>query len=220
MKIKAPTGGGSSFEPISEDLHPSVCIGIIGIGPQTFTWEGKEKVLDKVIVVWEIPAERRTWTKGEVEHEGPATISKEYTISLHEKSILRKHLKGWRGKDFTAEEVANFDLESLLGKNNKLMVTHSQGKGTNSDKTYANVDTITPFKGEAFTAESELVYYDSEEHTAESFAKIKEWMQKKVILPDGSCPYVEGGNTGDVANSTNVPAIVDGGDDEQDSIPF
>jgi hypothetical protein len=43
-------------------------------------------------------------------------ISKEFTLSMHEKSTLRQFLESWRGKAFTEKEALSFDVTALIGK--------------------------------------------------------------------------------------------------------
>jgi len=219
MKIKNTNtgGGGNDFDPIPEGLHQAVCVAVVGTGEQVTTYNDVEKIQEKVWITWEIPAERRKWTtKDEVEHEGPAMMSQEYTLTQDERSKLRKHLKGWRGKDFTIEEFASFDIETLLGVNCQIMVTHSTGKKDPS-KVYANVNTLIAYKGEKFKAESDLVFYDPDEHTEESFSKVKVWQQKMVNLPDGTKPYKPEEASGDIGNNaTAATGVVT----EEENIPF
>jgi hypothetical protein len=55
-------------------------------------------------------------------------VQKRYTASLNEKATLRKDLESWRGKPFTKEELAAFDLEKLLGANGLFSVVHIKGR--------------------------------------------------------------------------------------------
>lgn len=73
----------------------------------------------------------------------PMTISKSYTVSLHEKATLRKELAAWRGKDFTDEEARGFDVSKLIGAYCMVNVTSSETNG----KTYSNVAGLTPLPG-------------------------------------------------------------------------
>jgi hypothetical protein len=70
----------------------------------------------------------------------PLTISKNYTVSLHEKANLRKELAAWRGRDFTDEEAKAFDVSKLVGAYCMVNVTTSESNG----KTYSNVAGLTP----------------------------------------------------------------------------
>lgn len=65
----------------------------------------------KIRIFWEIIGET-------IEINGeqmPRLVSKEFTLSLNEKSKLRQALQSWRGKAFTAEELQGFDLRKVLG---------------------------------------------------------------------------------------------------------
>jgi hypothetical protein len=76
----------------------------------------------KIALLWEIPDER-------IEVKGkslPRGISKRYTASLNEKANLRKDLEAWRGRQFTAAELAGFDLANILGKSCLLNVIHQE----------------------------------------------------------------------------------------------
>lgn len=65
-----------------------------------------------------------------------------YTPSLHEKAALRKDLKKILGRELTAAELEEFDLECLIGHGVKLIVQHEHV----DDKTYANISFITADK--------------------------------------------------------------------------
>jgi len=69
--------------------------------------------------------------------------SRPYTPSLNEKANLRKDLKKWMGRDLNAQELQEFDTETLLGKPAFLIVTHTEG---NNGETYSNIDAILPHK--------------------------------------------------------------------------
>ena len=64
----------------------------------------------------------------------PLTVSRTFTVSLHEKANLRKFLSAWRGRDFTTEEAKAFDVSKLLGAYCMVNVTESETNG----KTYSN----------------------------------------------------------------------------------
>jgi hypothetical protein len=60
------------------------------------------------MVIWEVPSE--------VNNNGePLTISKFYTLSLHEKATLGQDLSAWRGRPFTEIEKKGFDISKLCG---------------------------------------------------------------------------------------------------------
>ena len=58
--------------------------------------------------------------------------SRPYTPSLNEKANFRKDIKKVLGRDLTARELEEFDTESLIGKNVKLIVQHEEGQNGNT----------------------------------------------------------------------------------------
>lgn len=68
--------------------------------------------------------------------------SRGYTPSLNEKAALRKDLKKIMGRDLTAAELNEFDVESIIGLGVKMIVSHEH----KDDKTYANISFIAPDK--------------------------------------------------------------------------
>ena len=111
--MKASDSGGGTFEQAPEGTHMARCYKLIDLGTQLREFQGEAKKSRQIIIGWELPGE--LMTTGEYAGQ-PFTTSKFYTLSLHEKATLRAHLKNWRGKDFTTEELAGFDVKNLLGK--------------------------------------------------------------------------------------------------------
>ena len=120
---------GSSFVPCPAGPHSSVCVDVIDLGKQPNAFKDGALV-HKVRLVWQV-AERK-------EDGKPYLVQKQYTASLHEKASLRKDLEAWRGKPFTKDEAAGFDVEQLLGKPCLLNVQHVERAGS----TYANVTSL------------------------------------------------------------------------------
>ena len=71
--------------------------------------------------------------------------SRGYTPSLNEKAALRKDLKKMMGRELTALELDEFDLEALIGHGVKLIIQHEH----KDDKTYANISFMAPDKDKA-----------------------------------------------------------------------
>lgn len=71
--------------------------------------------------------------------------SRGYTPSLNEKAALRKDLKKLMGRDLTAAELDEFDLEALIGHGVKLIIQHEH----KDDKTYANISFMAPDRDKA-----------------------------------------------------------------------
>jgi hypothetical protein len=113
MAIPASDTGGGQFENLKADSYIARCYQMVHIGTIKEEYMGAPKMSNKVMITFEIPSEMRTYK--EEEGERPASISKEYTVSLGENANLRKDLESWRGKPFTPDELKNFDLEKLVG---------------------------------------------------------------------------------------------------------
>ena len=71
--------------------------------------------------------------------------SRGYTPSLNEKAALRRDLKKMMGRDLTAAELGEFDLEALIGHGVKLIIQHEH----KDDRTYANISFMSPDKDKA-----------------------------------------------------------------------
>ena len=123
----------TAYEPIAEGTHTAVCDTIIDLGKQVGLEEFGGKVVPKVWIGWLVT--------DEVDENGGMKekhIGRIYTASLDKKSNLRKDLEAWRGKPFTEEELAGFDMDNLLGTGCMITVAHEQ-KG---DKTREQIKGI------------------------------------------------------------------------------
>jgi hypothetical protein len=176
MPIIATNEGGSSFQPIEAGTYPARCIAMVHIGTITEDFQGKPKTLNKVRISWELPTEQKEFKEGE--GDKPYVLSKEFTLSLHEKSTLRAFLKSWRGLDFTEDEAKAFDIEALIGVPCMLSVTHRES----GNKTYADVSGVGKvIKG--FTVppqinKSMVLTYDN--FSFEAFNTLPEFIRKKM----------------------------------------
>lgn len=122
---------GGNFKPCPEGVHNAVCVDIVELPNVQSQWGTK----DMIRLVWE--------TDCAMDSGKPFLMFNRYTPSLNSKSTLRKHLKSWRGTDFTAEELAGFDIEKLIGVPCQLVIEHNEGKDGN---TYANLQAIIKAK--------------------------------------------------------------------------
>ena len=130
------TGGGGDFEQAPIGVHPARCISVIDLGTQ----ENKmyDKWERKIFITWELPTKMVSYKdKEDNEVTKPFVIGRFYTLSLGEKAHLRHHLESWRGKQFSMDELAGFDILALLGKACQVQVMHN-------DKDRAFVNTVPP----------------------------------------------------------------------------
>ena len=160
---------------VPAETLPAICVGVIDCGTQQWEYMGEAKSGKKLRLQWELPTEE--WEDDEGRNRA-RTISHEYTASLHEKSNLRKNLISWRGRDFTEEELAGFDMTELLGKPCMLSVIHkNKANGTGS---YAKIDAVTKLaKGITVpeVAITPLTTYSLEDGDNEVFRAFPEWIQ-------------------------------------------
>lgn len=172
------TGGGGDFKLTPSGNHVSVCNMVVDLGKQRITSSMYgESIKHQIYIRWEMVHERLKWTdKDGRDREGPMTIGKTYTLSLHENANLRADLENWRGRAFTEEERKGFDVAKLLGVPAMVSVTHADRNG----KTYANVSGVAglPKGMERPAAENTPILYDAD--NLSSFNDLPEWLQKKI----------------------------------------
>jgi hypothetical protein len=182
MAIIASNTGGTTFEPIASGSYAARCYSMIHIGTVEETIMGTTKKLNKVRVTWELPTELKVFK--EENGEQPQVISKEFTLSLHEKATLRNFLKNWRGKDFTDDEAKAFDIEKLVGAPCMINITHKLSK--DGSKTYAEIGSISPMpKGMVCPVQinpSFIWTYDNFDVTV--FNTLPEYLKNKMINSD------------------------------------
>lgn len=172
------SGNGTSFTPVDAGSHVARCYSMIHIGHVTENYMGEEKVMNKVRLTWELPNERKEFKPGE--GEKPFSVSKEYTLSMHEKATLRKDLEGWRGKSFTDLEAKKFDITNLLGKPCLISVIHKTSK---EGRLYAQISSISKMgKGmtcpDQFNDTFELNYEDKWD--PEVFETLPDYLKAKM----------------------------------------
>lgn len=121
---------GTSVPLLEPGTYPAVCHMLIDLGMQYN--ESFKTSARKVLIGWEVVGET-VEIGGETQ---PRTFSKLYTASLNEKATLRKDLNAWRGRPFTEEELAAFDLNKIVGTPCLITIIHNQSSNGN---TYANL---------------------------------------------------------------------------------
>jgi hypothetical protein len=136
--------------PIEAGLYSAVCYGLIDIGTQQNEYQGKVMHQRKAILKFELLDEFS-------EDEGKIVLSQIYNMSLNEMSKFRKHLKGWRGRDFTDEELSNFEPKKVLGSNVILNVIIHDKTGR------AVIDSMAKFKDNPVKADRQEEYFTFDE---------------------------------------------------------
>lgn len=198
MSITAKNNS-NNFEITPAGNHIARCYSMIQIGTVKEEFKGEIKNLHKVRVTWELPLELHVFSpeKG----EQPFSISKEYTLSMHEKAVLRGDLSSWRGKPFTDDEAREFDITRLLSVPCFLNVVHKVSKNGN---VYANVAAITPLpKGTTCPPQvNDSFVFSYEQFENSKFEALPQWLKDKMVnTPEylaakGLQPIVAKGSSG------------------------
>ncbi len=202
MPLVVKDSGGGNFEPAPAGTHAAVCTQIIDMGIQEGGMYGAKH---RLRIAWEIS---ETMEDGK-----PFVVSQMFNVSLNEKATLRKTLESWRGRAFSKDELAGFDLENVLGKPCLLNVVHN----TKEDRTYANIASISPLpKGmQAPAAVGELLVYSCENPDPDVLSKLPEWLADKVTTGQHRLREQNG-----TAYTEQQTATVGDHGEIEDSIPF
>ncbi len=158
----------TSGPQVPAGTHIAICFGVVDIGTQPDTGFGEKK---KLVIMWELPHERMTFDG----QEKPMAISRFYGHSLSKKANLRKDLVGWRGREFTAEELQGFELKNVLGKPCQVsVVVNENGKSV--------VDSVVAIpKGmKVEPAFNPLVEYSVDQGRDGVYLKLPDWLKKCV----------------------------------------
>src|SRR4030081_3124464 len=131
-----PAKKGKSFDPVPAGNHVARLYEIIHIGTIPTTWQGQEKMTDKIRLTFELCNEKKEFKEG----EKPFSISREFTYSWGTKGNLRPFVEGFIGTKLHDDEAYTFNLEDLLGDVCLLNVVHTEKDGN----TYSNIQGASP----------------------------------------------------------------------------
>jgi hypothetical protein len=189
--IASDTGGGGDFKQVPQGTHLAICNMVVDLGKQRKEWQGQERIRPEIFIRWELPNERLTWTDRDgKEQEGPMIIGQTYTLALNDRANLRRDLEAWRGRAFTPEELAGFDVSKLLGVPCMVTVTHADRQG----RIRANVTGVTGLpKGMPKPEKTEMdpILYDRDNLSA--WDHLPEWLQKKIDAQVADTPAPNNG---------------------------
>lgn len=176
------TSNGTSRELIEPGNYMARCYQMIHIGTITENIMGAPKTLNKVRIGWELPQELKVFK--EENGEQPCVISKEFTLSMHEKSNLRKVLASWRGKDFTEGEAKSFDILNLLGAPCMLNIIHKPSKdGTRHYEEIAGITRI-PKGFECPPQINKNVVWDYDNPDMQLLANLPDFIKDKIKISE------------------------------------
>lgn len=183
MGFLAKDSGGGNFKKVPPGAYIGRCFSLIDLGTQFTDGQFGPKSQHKIKIGFELFGEDDNGEPLTIDMDGkemPLTISKSYTVSLHEKAGLRRDLAAWRGKDFTDEEAKAFDVSKLLGAYAMVNVTTSETNG----KTYTNIAGLTPIPGALKNAKPEPVHgnviFDLDKPDMKVFEAFHEKLQEAI----------------------------------------
>ena len=177
MKGILATGNNETKrEIVPSGTHIARCYSMIHIGTVEWEWQGETKHSDKIRLSFELPNEMRDFG-GE---EKPMVISKEYTLSLHEKSNLRRDLEGWRGKSFTKEELNRFDVTNLLGKSCNVSIIHKNSKSGNEFAQIGSISGISKGTKCPEQINESFIFNYEDNFNAEWLEQQPDWIQDQI----------------------------------------
>ena len=211
-KIIATNKSGTAYEPVAAGNYVARCVKMIHYGTITEDYLGTPKTANKVQLTWELPTELKVFK--EENGEQPYVLSKEFTLSMHEKASLRKWLEAWRGKNFTNAESEAFDITNLVGKACMLNVIHT----TKGDKTYANISGVSSMpKGLTCPPQiNDSVVFSVDEFDQKLFDSFPDYIKDKI---KGSVEYKAMQHPNAVTTDPEPPFEQDDNNVEDD-LPF
>lgn len=165
----------SNQEVIPQGTHIAILYQIIHLGTQKMEWKGDVKEMYKIRLTFELPFKKKEFG-GELK---PFVISKEVTLSMGQKSTLRKLVEGMIGSLLSDEEAYGFDIETLLGKACLIRVVHQ----TSSDGgVYSILESISPImEGQTIPEQfnkSAVLSFDV--WNKEMFEKLPDFIKNKI----------------------------------------
>lgn len=204
MGFIAKDSGGGDFKRVPPGAYIGRCYSVIDLGTQLTSGQYGEKMQHKIRIAWELFGDDENGNPLTVNIDGadmPMTISKSYTVSLHEKAALRKDLAAWRGKDFTEEEARGFDVSKLIGAYCMVNATSSETNG----KVYTNVAGLTPLPGALKNAKPNPVHqnilFDLDKPDMKLFEQFHEKLQEAIKRsPEWAKLHKVGGGFDDIPN--------------------
>ena len=169
-----PPKKNKSHDPVPAGNHVARLYEIIHLGTIPTSWQGQEKMTDKIRLSFELCNESAVFKEGE--EPKPFSVSREFTYSFGAKSALRPFIEGMTGAKILDDEWP--DLEQMLGDACLLNVVHTEKDGN----TYANIQGASPLpKGmEAPELFNQTRLIDINSTPWEVIEKLPEFIQKKM----------------------------------------
>ena len=174
--IAQNNNNNSGGQTVPAGTHVARCYQIIHIGTVPDTFQGEDRLVDKVRLVFELPLELADFGKG----EQPFSIGRDFTLSMHEKSALRAFVQNWLGEALSDSDAAKFNVGTMIGKEAMVSVMH---RAANTGRVYADLKGASPLvKGMTCPPQvnaSFVLDFENEDFDLR-FKMLPEWLQNKV----------------------------------------
>jgi len=196
MTTIVATTGANEYPKVPTGVHNARCVRVIDLGTQRNDYGGNITFKRQVLIIWEIP--------DQMSNDQPMTISKFYTLSLHEKSNLGMDLTSWRGRPFTEQEKEGFDITKLIGVPCQINVMHN-------DSGKEKVSSVMPLGKDTQIHEQyhESISFsidDFQKGQREQFNKLSEGI-RKMILRSKELDGIDTSDIGDEGNGNDLGKV-------------
>jgi hypothetical protein len=166
----------SSFTPVPVGNHIARCYGVVALGTQVPT-NPQFNPQEKCVLMFELCNEHLE-INGE---KKPLQISHFLNCYLGRPAKPSKtniFLTAWRGRQFTEQELAGFDIAKVLGAACMLNVVH-EDRGGKMREVIASIAPV-PKGMQVPLLQNKQVHYEISDGKGEKFAALPEWMQKMI----------------------------------------
>ena len=196
MTTIVATTGTNEYPKVPTGVHNARCVRVIDLGTQRNDYGGNITFKRQVLIIWEVP--------DQMSNDQPMTISKFYTLSLHEKSNLGMDLTSWRGRPFTEQEKEGFDITKLIGVPCQINVMHN-------DSGKEKVSSVMPLGKDTNIHEQyhESISFsidDFQKGQREQFNKLSEGI-RKMILRSKELDGIDTSDIGDEGNGNDLGKV-------------
>ena len=196
MTTIVATQGTNEFPKVPTGVHNARCVRVIDLGTQRNDYGGNITYKRQVLIIWEVP--------DQISNDVPMTISKFYSLSLHEKSNLGMDLVSWRGRPFTEQEKQGFDITKLIGVPCQINVMHN-------DSGKEKISSVMPLGKDTKIHEQhhESISFsidDFQKGQREQFNKLSEGI-RKMILRSKELDGIDTSDLGDEGNGNDLGKV-------------
>jgi hypothetical protein len=206
-------GGNFALAPVGN--HVARCYGVIDLGHQMETFQGKEiGERKKALFLFEFPTKLHVFEEGKPPE--PFTLSIKVTNSLGEKSKLRPMLESWTGSVYKPSWEKSFSIDKMLGKPCMAQVSHKEKQ--NKDK-FAKIVAVTQVPDGLVVPPPiipTVLYSVDQGRNDPIFKTLKKWIQEEC----NKCTEWQPSQTSQQAEVANGAPDAAGGAEEDGDDPF